>query len=75
MLDRVISGGQSGADQAGWRAARAAGITTGGSMPKGWLTEDGPRPEFAEIYNAVEMPTADYRARTEQNARESNATL
>jgi hypothetical protein len=38
MIERVISGGQTGADQAGWRAARAAGIPTGGFMPKGFLT-------------------------------------
>jgi hypothetical protein len=29
MLDRVISGGQTGADQAGWRAAKQCGISTG----------------------------------------------
>jgi Circularly permutated YpsA SLOG family len=33
MLDKVISGGQTGAAQAGWRAARAVGIATGGWMP------------------------------------------
>ena len=49
MIDRVISGGQTGADQAGWRAAKASGIPTGGWMPKGFLTEDGPRPEFAGL--------------------------
>ena len=30
MLERVVSGGQTGADQAGLRAARAFGIATGG---------------------------------------------
>jgi len=30
MLERVVSGGQTGADQGGWRAARVAGIATGG---------------------------------------------
>jgi hypothetical protein len=34
-------------------------------MPLGFLTEDGPRPEFADLYGAREMPTPDYRARTE----------
>ena len=52
MLDKVISGGQTGADQAGWRAARAVGIPTGGWMPLGFLTEDSPRPEFADLYGA-----------------------
>jgi hypothetical protein len=36
-------------------------------MPHGWLTEDGPRPEFAEMYGAKEMPTADYGLRTDAN--------
>jgi hypothetical protein len=39
VLERVISGGQSGADQAGLRAARTAGILTGGTAPRGWLAE------------------------------------
>src|SRR5262249_34268512 len=39
MLDRVITGGQTGADQAAPRAARGAGIATGGWAPKGWVTE------------------------------------
>ena len=46
MIDLVIvSGGQTGADQAAWRAARTAGIATAGFMPLGYLTEDGPRPD------------------------------
>ena len=75
MLDKVVSGGQTGADQGGWRAARACGVATGGWMPLGWLTEDGPRPDLAALYGAAEMPTARYRARTEQNVRDSDATL
>src|SRR5689334_14024553 len=74
MLDKVISGGQTGADQAALRAARAAGIPTGGWVPLGWLTEDGPAPRLAD-FGLVEMPTSDYRARTEQNVRDSDATL
>jgi len=34
----IISGGQTGADQAAWRAARSAGLPTGGVMPLGFLT-------------------------------------
>jgi hypothetical protein len=44
-------------------------------MPLGYLTEEGPRPEFAELYGAREMATADYRARTEENVRRSDATV
>lgn len=66
-IERVISGGQTGADQAGWRAAKSAGIPTGGWMPKGFLTEDGPRPEFAELYGAREHPSKEYPPRTRDN--------
>src|SRR4051794_30696209 len=72
MLDRVISGFQSGADIAGIRAARAHGIPTGGAMPRGYLTEDGPRPEFVALYGAVELATEEYKARTERNVVDSD---
>jgi hypothetical protein len=75
MLERVVSGGQTGSDQAGWRAAKLCGIATGGRMPKGWLTEDGPCPEFAELYGAVEMTTSSYPHRTRANIRDSDGTL
>ena len=35
MISRVISGGQTGADQAGWRAAKRCGIATGGEWMEG----------------------------------------
>jgi hypothetical protein len=75
MLDRMSSGGQTGADQAGWRVACAFGIPDGGSMPKGFLAEDRPRPEFAELYRAQEMPTVVSAAPTRQNICDSDATL
>ena len=75
MLERVVSSGQTGADQAGWRAARAFGIATGGWMPRGFLTEDGPRPDFADRYGAREMPTSSYPGRTFANTRDSDAML
>jgi nucleotide-binding universal stress UspA family protein len=74
-LEKIVSGGQTGADQAAWRTALAFGIPTGGWMPRGFLTEDGPRPEFAEQYGATEMPSESAPARTEQNVRDSDATL
>jgi hypothetical protein len=55
VLTKVISGGQTGADQAGWRAARAFGIPTGGWMPLEFRTERGPCPELA-AFGAVEIP-------------------
>ncbi|MBX6311836.1 MAG: hypothetical protein IRY99_02785 [Isosphaeraceae bacterium] len=75
MIERVISGGQTGVDQAAWRAARAAGIATGGWMPRGFATETGPRPEFAALYGAVEHASADYAERTIANVRSADGTL
>jgi hypothetical protein len=67
MIELIISGGQTGADQAGRRAAKAAGIPTGGWMTQGFLTEDGGRPEFAELYGARELESPDYPSRTRAN--------
>jgi hypothetical protein len=75
MLDKIVTGGQTGADQAGWRAARAFGVPTGGWMPRGFLTEDGPRSEFAKEFGAAEMPAESTAARTEQNVQDSDGTL
>jgi hypothetical protein len=75
MLEKIVSGGQTGADQAEWRAAETYGLATGGWMPRGFLTEDCPRPDFAALYDAREMPTAEYPPRTKQNAQDSDATL
>src|SRR3954452_23149986 len=74
MLDRVVSGGQTGADQGGLLAARAAGIPTGGWAPTGWETEDGPAPWLAD-FGLVECPEPGDKARTRANVRDSGATL
>src|SRR3954469_16508979 len=75
MLERVISGGQTGADRAGWQAARAFHLSTGGGMPRGFRAEDGDHPEFAPAYGARELPTDDYPTRTRANVHDADATL
>ena len=75
MLARIITAGQTEANQAGWRAARAYGIATGGWMPAGFLTEDGPRPDLAEAFGAAELPGADYPTRRRRNVAEADAVL
>jgi hypothetical protein len=74
-LERVISGGQTGADRAALAAAKAAGIPTGGWMPRGFRALDGPRPEFAELYGLREHASDLYPPRTALNVKESDATL
>ena len=40
-VTRIISGGQTGADQGGLYAARRLGIESGGAAPARWITEKG----------------------------------
>jgi hypothetical protein len=74
LPQRVISGGQTGADQAGLIAARRFGIPTGGWMPKGFLTNSGPAPELAREFGLREHPGS-YADRTETNVRLADGTL
>lgn len=74
QLKRVISGGQTGVDQIGIKVARRLGIPTGGTAPKGWRTEDGPRPSLAE-FGLVESFSPDYATRTAENAYDSDGTV
>lgn len=71
-LQRIISGGQTGADQGGLRAAHVLGIPTGGYAPTGYQTERGPDDTLAS-YGLVEY--GDYPARTKLNVRSSDGTL
>ena len=75
MVTRIISGGQTGADQAGLAVAKRLGIVTGGFVPKGFLTEAGPRPDVAAEYGLEETNTAAYPERTERNVRLANGTV
>jgi hypothetical protein len=75
MIERVISGGQTGADQAGLVVAKRLGIPTGGCMPKGWPTEAGPRPGLGVAYGLEEADTAAYPGRTERNVLASDGTV
>lgn len=45
MIQKIISGGQTGADRAGIDAAIESGIDYGGWLPKGRKAEDGVVPE------------------------------
>jgi Circularly permutated YpsA SLOG family len=75
MLIQVISGGQTGADLGGLIAARACGLRTGGWMPRGFLTLDGPRPDIATVYGLQEHTSPNYPPRTRRNVQQADATL
>lgn len=58
MLERVLSGGQSGADQAGWRAAQRFGIQTGGQMPT--PGDAGPRRDECPPWTKANVTGSDF---------------
>lgn len=70
MISKVISGGQTGVDQAALRAAKACGIPTGGYAPKDYMTEDGPSPWLAD-FGLIALTVSDYPRRTKANVVEA----
>jgi hypothetical protein len=74
VIEKVVTGGQAGADQGALRAARTAGIATGGFAPQGWVTEAGAAPWLGE-FDLVECEISGYPARTEANVRSCDAVL
>ena len=74
LLEAVISGGQTGVDQAALRAVTRLGLATGGWAPKGWRTLDGPAPWLAD-FGLTELGREDYPARTAKCVHASDAVL
>jgi hypothetical protein len=72
MIEKIISGGQTGADRAALDFAIAHRIRNGGWCPRGRWAEDGPIPES---YQLIETPSADPVQRTEWNVRDSDGTV
>lgn len=72
MIEKIVSGGQTGADRAALDFAIAHGIEHGGWCPRGRLAEDG---VIGPEYNLTETPLADTAQRTEWNVRDSDATV
>jgi len=72
ILQRIVSGGQAGADRAALDWAIAAGIPHGGWVPLGRKAEDGRIPD---CYQMQELPNVDYRQRTRRNVLDSDGTL
>jgi hypothetical protein len=72
MITKIISGRQTGADQAALAVALKLDIPHGGWIPKDRLTEDGPLPDK---YNLQEMPTSIYPEGSEKNILDSDGTL
>jgi hypothetical protein len=80
MLKKIISGGQTGVDQAALRVAREFGFEIGGWCPPNRACENGTIPDDFPLTptpserspNALHIPRS---LRTEWNVRDSDATL
>lgn len=83
IVNKVISGGQCGADKAGLEAAFKIGITTGGTAPKGFITSKGRDPTLGTKYllKELEDPSGKvsisqmYVLRSKKNVDDSDGVL
>lgn len=72
MLEKIVSGGQTGVDRAALDIARELGWPHGGWCPRGRRAEDGVIPE---IYPLQPTDSPHYAQRTEKNVLDSDGTL
>ena len=72
VLAKIVSGGQTGVDQAALAAAIASGIEHGGWCPAGRRSERGRIPAKYQLTETFER---NYTVRTEKNVIESDATM
>lgn len=70
-FQKIVSGGQTGADRSALDWAISMGIEHGGWCPQGRRAEDGRIPAH---YHLRETPSSDYALRTEWNIRDTDAT-
>lgn len=72
LPEKIVSGGQTGVDQAALTVAISLAIPHGGWCPLGRRCETGVIPSHFQL---GEMPTPSYAARTRQNVLDADATL
>ncbi|MCK9279239.1 MAG: PHP domain-containing protein [Melioribacteraceae bacterium] len=73
IIDKIISGGQSGGDRGGLEAGELLGLDVGGFAPSEFKTENGQCIELRDRFNLVEID-GDYKERTLKNVIESDGT-
>ena len=72
LIEKIVSGGQTGVDRAALDVAKELGIPCGGWCPKGRRAEDGRIPDR---YPLQEASSPDYPVRTRLNVEDSDGTL
>lgn len=71
-LEKIVSGGQTGADRAGLDWAIDNGVPHGGWCPQGRRAEDGP---ITSRYKLTETAESRYHIRTRLNVEDSDGTV
>ena len=74
MIEKIVSGGQTGVDQAGLSVASELGIEVGGWCPKGGLDENG-NCVLDQYASMKEATTTNPDERTKLNVEHSDGTL
>ena len=74
-VEKIISGGQTGADEAGLIIGKELGLKTGGWMTKEFRTSEGKKPEFKQKYDMQEHSSYYYSERTYANVKDSDGTV
>lgn len=79
MLEKIVSGGQTGVDRAALDTAIDLGVEYGGWCPKGRLDENGTIPSkyknLTELDGTFSSEKENYDARTKKNIQDSDGTL
>lgn len=73
LIEKIVSGGQTGVDRAALDAAIRNNIPHGGWCPKGRLAENNTT--IPEFYDLIETVESDVSIRTKLNIRDSSGTL
>jgi len=75
MIEYIISGGQTGADQAGLEVALQLKIKTGGWAPRDFMTKDGSNPDLLKNRYNLKEHDGQYKERTYENVKVSSGTI
>lgn len=75
MIEKIISGCQTGADCGGLKAAECLGLQTGGYVTKDFRAEDGSCETLAKHFGLIEAASRDYSTRTKLNVKFSDGTV
>jgi hypothetical protein len=76
-VERIISGGQTGADRGGLEAGRELGIKTGGTAPPRFMTQKGTDYALRDVFGLTEGEADPqvYPKRTRKNVDDSDGTV